>query len=257
MKTRPLLLCAIFGLSIPLLSAADKKKESLPPFSGTVFIGKNIIGASDPSSFKELSDDGEAVRKVFDRRTSAWGEAKVWIFKAVYTDRAEPTEIQVNKEFAAVTKAKALALKYAKAVGQLPACLRRDVQSVTIHDGMQLFGGGNRNILIHVRQAEQYEKGGVLEEALFHEATHTSLDADHATAAAWVAAQKADGGFISTYAADNPVREDVAESFLCYFAAKHRRGRVPGDISAKITKAMPARMAYFESQKLDLRPGVK
>lgn len=258
MKTRSLLVLSfVFCLFSGLLSAADKKKEKAPPFFGTKAIGKNILNASDPSTFKELSDDGDAQRKVFDRRIPGWSETKVWLFKAVYADRAEPTEVQVNKEFSDVAKARTLALKYAKAVGQLPVCLRRDLRSITIHDGEQPFGGGNQNMLIHVQQAVKLEKEGILEEVLFHEATHTSLDADHKVAAGWVSAQKADGGFISTYAAENPVREDLAESFLCYFAAKHRRARIAGDVYATITKSIPARMAYFEAQKLDLSPCVK
>lgn len=258
MKTHRLfILSAVVGLSVGLLSAADKRKEKAPPFFGTKAIGKNIITASDPSVFKELSDGGEAMRKVFDRRISDWAETKVWLFKVVYADRAEPTEVQGNKEFSDVAKARSLALKYAKAVGQLPACLRRDVRSITIHDGEQPFGGGNHNILIHVQQAVKLEKDGILEEVLFHEATHTSIDGDHKEAAGWIGAQKADGGFISTYAAENPVREDLAESFLSYFAVKYRRSRISGEAYSAITKAIPARMAYFESQKLDLRPCVK
>jgi len=257
MKALPLLvLSAVFCLSVALLPAADKKKEAAPPFTDTTNISKDIIIASDPSSFKELSDGGDSVRKVFDRRTSAWAETKVWLFKVVYADRAEPTEVRVNKEFSDVTKARSLALKYAKVVGQLPACLRTDVQTITIHDGKKPCGGGNHGILIHVQQAEMRESDGFLEEVLFHECTHTSLDAVHASAKGWIDAQKADGGFISTNGAEHPMREDVAGSFLCYFAVKYRQGRISGDLVSKITKAMPARMAYFESQKLDFRPCV-
>ena len=162
-------------------SAELVKKAAAPPFTNTTHISKDIIIASDPSSFKELSDGGDSVRKVFDRRTSAWAETKVWLFKVVYADRAEPTEVRVNKEFSDVTKARSLALKYAKVVGQLPACLRMDVQTITIHDGKKPCGGGNHGILIHVQQAEMHERDGFLEEVLIHECTHTSLDAVHAS----------------------------------------------------------------------------
>ena len=52
----------------------------------------------------------------------------------------------------------------------------------------------------------EFTSKGILEETLVHEAAHTSLDRTHATAAGWLAAQTADGTFISTYARDHPLR---------------------------------------------------
>ena len=66
----------------------------------------------------------------------------------------------------------------------------------------------------------------MLDETLVHEAAHTSLDPTHASSAGWLAAQAADGVFISTYAADHPLREDVAESFLTYLAVRYRSDRM-------------------------------
>jgi hypothetical protein len=80
----------------------------------------------------------------------------------------------------------------------LPTALRTQVKTVWIHQGVQPFGGGNDNLLIHTEQADQYEREGVLEETLVP-ACHTSLEA-HNGAADWIAARKADGTFISTYA---------------------------------------------------------
>ena len=67
---------------------------------------------------------------------------------------------------------------------------------------------------------------GFTEEVMFHEAAHTSLDVAHANAPGWREAQRADGGFISTYARDNPDREDIAESILPYFAVRVHTGRI-------------------------------
>jgi len=71
----------------------------------------------------------------------------------------------------------------------------------------------------------RYIRDGVLEEAFVHEATHTSLDAEFLACPGWLAAMAADGGAISTYARDNPGREDLAESMGPYFAASERHGR--------------------------------
>ena len=129
-------------------------------------------------------------------------------------------EIQVNPEFGSSDAARIPAQKYGAVIGRLPTALRTQVKTVFIHQGVRPFGGGPDHLVIHTGQADQYERDGILEETLVHEACHTSLDEAHSSAADWIAAQEADGTFISTYARDNPQREDVAESFLCYLAAK-------------------------------------
>ena len=90
-----------------------------------------------------------------------------------------------------------------------------------------------------------------------HEAAHTSLDARHANSAGWLAAQKADGGFISNYAHDYPQREDVAESFLPYFAVRYRPDRVTSALKNKIKKTIPHRIKYFDGIAFDMYPVIK
>jgi hypothetical protein len=56
------------------------------------------------------------------------------------------------------------------------------------------------------------------------------------------------------YARDNPRREDVAESFLTYIAAKQRADRVPYNLKVKINRTIPHRIKYFDDQEFDLYP---
>ena len=53
-------------------------------------------------------------------------------------------EVQVNPEFGEA-EALALAEKYSRAVGRLPAFLLTDVDTLWIHSGNEGFGGGNRD----------------------------------------------------------------------------------------------------------------
>src|SRR5262249_31092567 len=104
--------------------------------------------------------------------------------------------------------------------------------------------------------ANQYDASGILEETFVHEASHTSLDADHAASAGWLAAQAADPNFISTYARDNPTREDVAESFLPWLMVRYFPSRISvADFNA-ITTSIPNRLAYFDAQHFNLTPAV-
>jgi len=190
---------------------------------------------------------------MFDRRLNAWKNFDAYLFNAKFDDGLA-AEIQVNPEFGSSDAARIPAQKYGAVIGRLPKALRTQVKTVWIHQGGQLFGGGNDNLLIHTGQADQYERDGILEEALVHEACHTSLEA-HNSAADWIAAQEADKGtFISTYARDNPQREDVAESYLCYLAVRYRSARISEADADKILRAIPNRIAYFDAQPLDMHP---
>ena len=226
---------------------------TLPPFGGTIFIDPDIIRSSDPTTFQNLSFAGQGSRTMFDRRVNDWITVDAYLFNASFDDGLA-AEIQVNPEFGESAIALAEAEKYAQVIGRLPTALRKDVETVWIHKGTELFGGGNNNLLIHVGQAGLYLQDGILEETFVHEAAHTSLDAAHASAPVWLAAQSADPTFISTYARDFPRREDIAESFLPYLAIRYRPERISLSLANTIMQTMPNRIAYFDNQLFDMHP---
>lgn len=223
-----------------------------PPFAGTAFISPDIITSSDPTAFESVTATGQGTRLMFDRRVNDWITVDAHLFDATFDDGLK-AEIQVNPEFD-FESAQAAAEKYGGAIGRLPAALRLDVETVWIHQGIQPFGGGNRNILIHLGQAQLYEGDGVLEEILLHEAVHTSLDASHAAAPGWLAAQAADPTFISTYAREKPDREDLAESFGPWFAVRYRQSRIAPSLASVIQEAIPHRLQYLDAQGCNLYP---
>ena len=244
-----LLVICIFGWF------AAERAHAEPPFSGTIFLDPDIITDTDPTTFTHLVDSGQAVRRMFDRRVNGWVSVNAFLFNANYSDGLV-SEIQVNPEFGNRAGALEQASRFAPVIGRLPTCLRADVQTVWIHKGIQPFGGGNHNLLIHTGQADVYEASGILEETLVHEATHTSLDAAHAAAKGWVAAQKVDDAFISTYARDYPDREDLAESFLLYMTLRHRSNRISETLSNTIARTIPNRIAYLDGLDLEMNPSV-
>ena len=226
--------------------------DCVPPFAGTIFIDPDIITPSDPTAFLGATYTGQGLRYVYDRRFG-WIWIDAYLFDATFDDGLT-AEIQVNPEFGSIAAAEIEALKYGWAVGQLPTALRIDVLYLWIHKGVYPFGGGNDSILIHTGQSAIYESSGILEEALVHEAAHTSLDAAHAAATGWLDAQIADDCFISTYARDNPLSEDVAESFLPYLAIRYRSDRISQALEETIQQAIPNRIAYFDDQPFDMYP---
>jgi hypothetical protein len=226
--------------------------QAAPPFGGTIFIDPDIITSSDPTTFTGMTYAGQGWRTMYDRRVG-WTTRNAYLFDADYSDGLT-AEIQVNPEFGSAEVAEIEANKYGIEIGRLPTVLRSDVRTVSIHQGVNPFGGGNNNILIHTGQANAYSASGILEETLVHEAAHTSLDADHRYAAGWVAAQAADPDFISTYAQNNPTREDIAESFLPYLAVRYRAERISTSLADTITATIPNRIAYFDDQGFNMFP---
>ena len=172
--------------------------SAAPPYSGTIFIDPDIVTPARPTPFLSATYAGQANRVMFDRRTSSFNTYNAYLVSVTFSDRPA-VEFQVNPEFGSSAAAVALANRFGPTIGRLPTVERRDVRTVWIHDGVQGFGGGNNNLLIHVGQANQYDASGILEETFIHEAAHTSLDADHAGSAGWLAAQADDNEFISTY----------------------------------------------------------
>lgn len=213
----------------------------------------DIITASDPTTFQTLAASGRGIRTMFDRRANAFVQFEAYLFDATFSDGLS-AEFQVNPEFGSSEAARLEAEKYAIVIGRIPKVLRTSVLTVWIHKGVQPFGGGNNNLLIHVGQGDIYIADGILEETFVHEAAHTSLDAAHAASAGWLSTQAKDVNFISSYARDNPEREDVAESVLAWLAVRYRADRIDPAQIAKIQQAIPSRLAYFDALNLVVLP---
>ena len=226
----------------------------IPPFGGTIFIDPDIITPDDPTTFINLTYNGQDSRTMFDRRVNDWVTLNPYLFPAQYDDNLK-IEVQVNPEFGSREKAEIQAVKFATVIGRLTTELRKDVKTVWIHRGNEPFGGGNNNLLIHTDWSEKnYEEQGILEETFVHEAAHTSLDSYHAESEDWLSAQTKDCNFISDYARDNPIREDIAESYLPYLAIRYRVNRISNSLKDTIENIIPNRIDYFDKQNFDMYP---
>ena len=233
-----------------LLSAGIALAQN-PPFSGTVYVDRDIIRPDDWSAYQSLSYVGIAPRFVFDRRDDAFSTKPMHIFNATYADGL-PIEVQVNSNDFSIGPAETYAIRYAAQVGRLPTSLRADVAMLAIHagGGSLPWGGGNNAILIHVDidlAILDFE-----EEILFHEAAHATYGPDHDSAPAWQAAQAADPTFISDYAREHPTREDVAETLLMWYAVRYRSDRLDAATIAATEAAIPNRLAYFDALPFQL-----
>lgn len=237
-----------------LLVFAAAGGASAQPFQGTAFITPDVLTVADPTGLQNVTYTGRGERVIFDRRVDAWITVDAYLFDVGIHGR--DIEFQVNPEFGSEAAARAEVDVFAPALGRLPAVLLSRAEKVHVNAGDGLFGGNwdDRSFLIHTGYGRGLLRDGFLEEVLFHEGAHVSLDGAHASSAGWRAAQQADGGFISTYARDFPDREDMAESVLPYFAVRYRPDRLSTQQRESIEAAIPNRLRYFDDQGLDWMP---
>lgn len=236
-------------VAVSMMLLATMLAAAAPPFYGTTGIDPDIIVPMDASTFQTMSYISQQSRTLYDRRVGVALEITgVHVLIATFADSSR-VEFRVHPEFATSETAQRFAEHYAHAIGQLPPVLRTHLRFVSILKGAYPFGGDpNRGeLLIHTAQARIYENDGILEETLMHEACHVSLDVMHPYTAAWREAQAADAEFISIYAREHPLREDIAESFLPYYAVRYRPDRISSETRLTIETTIPHRIAYFDA----------
>ena len=258
------------GVAIVLVVLTATPVLADPPFQGTAYISPDIISSADRSGLTGVTYTGRGDRSIFDYRILDWITVNAYLFEARIYGRS--IEFQVNPEFASVDAARAEVDTYALALGRLPAVLLSRAEKVHVsagepgHPDTRLrgrFGGrvpkvfgavpSDGAFIIHTGSGQRHLRDGFLEEVLFHEGAHVSLQ-NHQDAPGWRAAREADGEFISDYARRHPDSEDVAESLLPYFALRYRPGRLSASQRAAIREAIPNRLEYFDGLALDWSP---
>ena len=216
-----------------------------PPFSSTADTVFDIITTNDPSSFVCLDYRGIATRQMWDKRLDNEFDLEVFLFEAHFSD-APPFEIIVNPEFGTRAAAETEARRYTRALGQLPLTIRHGIRLFGIHDGNPTFSAGAGKIFVYADTASQRINDSHLEESLFHESVHATLDSKYANSRDWIDAQNSDNAFITRYAARYPEREDLAETALFAFGLIRHPGRIPPVDSLDILQTAPARIKLIE-----------
>ncbi|MEO1652756.1 MAG: RICIN domain-containing protein [Bacteroidota bacterium] len=240
------------------LSAQDK---SYVYEKGTCWEFTNIIKRSDPSTFESIRYRGEENALMWDREANdhqgAWLEPLCWVYDLRYEDNIK-AEMRLRKNDFSQDESQILAQKYGQIMGQLPACLREGVELINIMRGDAVYGGNDhlKSIDITIGEISQtYERTGNEEEVIFHEATHAALD--HLYKEGWTESRDKDPIYISKYAAENPNREDISESFLTYFIYTYKNHRVSSAQASKIAESIPHRIAFYKNLQLNMYPIIR
>jgi hypothetical protein len=232
---------------LPALTSAAAGEETLYRSSvvGTDF---DFITESDPDTFVRLEDKGQGRAEMPDKsdRTAPLVQT-AFLFVAHFSDGTR-VNLAIDADFKTQDSARAEALRCTPRLGKLPTALRRGVKRVVVHKGGENVTAFSDAGLIILYSDNMTRRIGThdLEETVFHESVHAAWDKAHARSAPWKDAQKKDGVFITDYARKNPEGEDLAESALFAYALIHHPDRIPSEEAAKITRAIPNRIALVE-----------
>jgi len=194
---------------------------------------------------------------VFDRRAKDGNGGRITIhahvFNIAWSDGLS-SEMVANPDIGDLAAVTAQAERHAKIVGLLPHCLRSLLDRIVLHGGNVTMGGGNRSLLLYSEKTMQHEtQKGKLHEIIVHEAAH-NLGQTMEKSPEWLAAQYSDNAFISKYAQDFPLREDVSESFLAWLILRYHRHRITEEQANTISSQIPARLKYFDERNYNMFP---
>ena len=217
-----------------------------------MWIDPDVIGPADPTALDDHRHEGSHDRSLmWARNPDRWKNVDAHVYKARYG--THEADVQVNPDFTE-PRARELAQRYARMVGQLPAVLREAVDEIEINPGDYSASGFHRgwacSIYLYVDQVEAEWNVPFAEEIIAHEAAHC-LEDDYRDTAGWRDAQRADPDFISHHADTNPHQEDFAETFPAWMAVRYRPDRLDDADRALIGDAIPNRLAYLDEAITD------
>ncbi|MDG1931295.1 MAG: hypothetical protein P8I86_01940 [Luminiphilus sp.] len=236
-------------LAAALFHPAGKTQQSVQaPYDGTVYVDSGWITPADTSTFIDKVSLGIERVTLYDRRIANFTDVDAHSYRLEFWSGVVVVA-RVNTEFDEPT-ASQLADKWGFVLGQTPLGLIDYLGELHIQPGNELMGGNGftnpTHVLIHEDHGAANLANGWAEEEVLHELGHAVFqprveDAD------WVAAQDADPCFISDYAAENPIREDVAETLGPYLAMKFLTDRVTNVDQDKISNCIAARSSVLDA----------
>ena len=225
------------------LALAPSALSSEPLYPNSVASNDlDFILPDDPGACWSIAENGGGRTEMYDPRTDT-----LFVDGALHFDISYPNQqIRINVH-PNVGNPQQRAREAAASVSRLPVQMRNALLYVNILDGdgsawaedlgrfFTLYDG------LMARRLAEHD----LDETVFHETAHVALDRLLSNDPDWKSNQKADGTFITRYAAQNPNKEDIAESALFAWTIKYHPGRLPANVETAVRKTMPNRLEYI------------
>jgi len=242
MMQKPILLLLYFMMFEA--SAAS----NIPLFPNSVVSNDlEFIRTDDISAFCCLTYKGTMSAEMPDKRNDVLFVDDAFVYKASYKDGSS-IELWAHPDFGSNSMAKQYVEHVSKAVGKLPGFMRSKLDHIVIHKGNETAFGESEGhfFVLYSDNIQTRIRNHDLEETVFHESVHATLDLKYQRSSAWRNAQRDDTAFITQYAASNPAKEDMAESALFAWAVLIHPGRLPHKIETQVRHLIPNRLVFFK-----------
>lgn len=234
--------------SCPFEAANSLQTQSSNPLYRFSITSNDVdfILADDPDDFSGLTYEGRQRKEMPDSRNDELFDDSTYVFTATFGE-TEQIEIWCHSAFGSQAAAEEYARKAGPRLGKLPRVQRELLNHVVIHEGDETAFAETegRFFILYSDNMDERIANNDLEETVFHESVHASLQSLASLRASWTAAQQADENFVTEYGMDLPGLEDMPESALfCYVAIKYP-GRLPAEIERWVNDHIPNRLQFF------------
>lgn len=227
----------------------DPVASSSPLFRNSI-VSTNIdfIRNSDTDSFVALNYVGQSDKEMPDSRNDDLFDTNTYVFEATFTN-GKKVGIWSHSSFGSKEAAQIYTERLTSRLGKLPEFMRDELSHVVVHkgDAGAFSDDRGRFMVLYSDNMDIRISNNDLEETVFHETVHASLDLAYARSSEWIAAQEADGNFITDYGKEFKTREDLAESALFSYIMITYPGRLSPEVENWVKTYTPNRHEFFKT----------
>lgn len=208
----------------------------------------DFILDTDEDAFTSLSFIGQEDKEMPDSQSSILFDEDTYVFEATFSN-GKKLGIWCHSSFGSQAAAEEYADKLCPRLGKLPFLHLNMLDHVVVHNGnATAFAETEGNFFVlYSQNMDARISTHDLEETVFHESVHASIQEVYEDDPVWTNAQSTDPTFVTDYAQSLPGLEDMAESALFAYALITTPGRLTADIEDWLETNIPNRLAFFRT----------
>lgn len=239
----------IFNFLLFLAVVSNEIKAQDPLFPNSVVSNDiDFILETDSDDFVSLAFIGLDDKEMPDSQSDILFDEDTFVFEATFSN-GEKLEIWCHSSFLTQSAAQEYAEKLCPRLGKLPHIQRNILDHVVIHNGNETAFAETEGhfFVLYSENMDARISTNDLEETVFHESVHASLQDTYENDPVWTNAQAADPAFVTEYAQSLPGLEDMPETALFAYAFITYPGRLSMDIENWLTENIPNRLEFFRT----------
>ncbi|WP_196158620.1 hypothetical protein [Reinekea sp. G2M2-21] len=240
----------IFFIGLILILGSYSVADTVSLFENSVVSNEIDFITEDSTTIgHSLHFLGRVRAEMPDKRSDDLFDADSFHFKISFKDE---TSINVfsHSSFGSRKKAEKYVIKLLGPLGKLPVYMRDRLSHVVIHKGNETaFSDHLGHFFVVYSENMDIRIGNHdLEETVFHESVHATLDYLFSDNEQWLNAQRLDCCFVTDYAKSHPMGEDLAETSLFAYAYFRYPDQLPKNVKIWLETKIPNRLSFFRDQ---------